>query len=193
MASIRMESCHRGMFHHTGPELGGCRGILASEGSLFVRFDACAVRAHRRLGPASPPRAREPLPSAHREPAGGRGMIATRDQWRLASALAASLASYGLDRSPRPFSATFSVTNRCNLRCTYCNTPFLDPRDLSLTEIDVVFRKLKKLGVVRLGLAGGEPLVRDDIEEIVRLARAQGFWISVNTNLNLYDRHEAAF
>jgi len=115
------------------------------------------------------------------------------DSMRLGWAFARSLASYQLGGSPRPFSATFAVTNRCNLRCRYCNTPFLDPRHLSLNEIELLFSKLKQLGVVRLGLAGGEPLVRDDIGQIVALAKTQGFWLSLNTNLNLYRRHAALF
>ena len=115
------------------------------------------------------------------------------DHLRLGWAFARSLASYELGGAARPFSATFSVTNRCNLRCRYCNTPFLDPHHLNLDEIAVLFRKLKRLGVVRLGLAGGEPLVREDLGDIVALAKAQGFWISLNSNLNLYRRAQALF
>ncbi len=115
------------------------------------------------------------------------------DTVRLGWAFARSLAHYELHGAPRPFSASFAVTNRCNLRCRYCNTPFLDAEQLSLAQIAVLFRKLKQLGVVRLGLAGGEPLVRDDIDEIVSLAKANGFWVSLNTNLNLYRRHAPLF
>ena len=119
--------------------------------------------------------------------------MTSSDQWRLGWAFARSLASYQFGGPPRPFSATFAVTNRCNLRCRYCNTPFLDPHHLSLTEIEQLFSRLKKLGIARLGLAGGEPLVRDDLGEIVALAKAHGFWLSLNSNLNLYHRHEALF
>jgi len=119
--------------------------------------------------------------------------MTTSEYWQLGWAFARSLATYELGGRPRPFSATFAVTNRCNLRCRYCNTPFLDSSQLSLADIEVVFRKLKTLGVVRLGLAGGEPLVRDDIGDIAALGKAQGFWLSLNTNLNLYRRHESLF
>ncbi len=120
-------------------------------------------------------------------------MMTAFDHWRLGWAVARSLANYKLEGAPHPFSATFAVTNRCNLRCRYCNTPFLDPHHLSLTEIEAIFRRLKKIGVVRLGLAGGEPLVRNDIEAIVGLAKSLGFWVQLNSNLNLYRRHEALF
>ena len=39
---------------------------------------------------------------------------------RLGYAFGASLLSWLVDGPPRPFSATFAVTNRCNLRCSYC-------------------------------------------------------------------------
>ena len=42
-------------------------------------------------------------------------------------AYGSSLLAYMVDGAPRPFSATFAVTNRCNLRCEYCNCPFIDP------------------------------------------------------------------
>ena len=46
----------------------------------------------------------------------------------LGYAYGASLLAYMVDGTPRPFSATFAVTNRCNLRCGYCNCPFIDRR-----------------------------------------------------------------
>ena len=48
----------------------------------------------------------------------------------MALAFGRSLLSWYIDGTPRPISATFAVTNRCNLRCSYCNTPYLDPRNL---------------------------------------------------------------
>src|SRR6185369_17111002 len=94
-----------------------------------------------------------------------------------------------VDGPPRPFSATFAVTNRCNLRCGYCNCPFIDPTNLPLDRIAVLFDRLQTMGVRRLGLAGGEPMMRKDIAEIIALAKRRGFWVSVNSNLTLYDRH----
>ena len=94
-----------------------------------------------------------------------------------------------VDGPPRPFSATFAVTNRCNLRCTYCNCPFIDPTHLDLARIEILFDRLKAMGVRRLGLAGGEPMMRQDIGEIIAMAKARRFYVSVNSNLTLYDRH----
>jgi MoaA/NifB/PqqE/SkfB family radical SAM enzyme len=94
-----------------------------------------------------------------------------------------------VDGAPRPFSATFVVTNRCNLRCDYCNCPFIDPTSLSLSKIAILFDRLHEMGIRRLGLAGGEPMMRRDLGEIVALAKERGFWVSVNSNLTLYRRH----
>lgn len=112
---------------------------------------------------------------------------------RMGLAFGMSLVAYWASASARPFSASFAVTNRCNLRCSYCNTPFLDPRDLPLERVELLLRRLHALGVRRLGLLGGEPLMRRDIGEIVALGQALGFYVSINSNLNLYARRPEVF
>jgi MoaA/NifB/PqqE/SkfB family radical SAM enzyme len=104
-------------------------------------------------------------------------------------AYATSLLAYVVDGAPRPFSATFAVTNRCNLRCAYCNCPFIDPSNLDLGQVGVLFQRLHDMGVRRLGLAGGEPMMRQDLGEIIALAKRRGFYVSVNSNLTLFARH----
>ena len=73
------------------------------------------------------------------------------DKLALGYAYGTSLLSFMVDGPPRPFSATFAVTNRCNLRCAYCNCPFIDPTNLDLAQIDVLFGRLQEMGVCRLG------------------------------------------
>lgn len=109
---------------------------------------------------------------------------------QMGVAYAQSLLAFHADRSPKPFSASFAVTNKCNLRCVYCNCPLLKIPELNLEQIEQLFGKLKKMGVVRLGLFGGEPLVRKDIGEIVDLAKSLGFFVSFNSNLLLYERYK---
>ena len=86
------------------------------------------------------------------------------DRIAVGYAYGTSLLSYMVDGAPRPFSATFAVTNRCNLRCEYCNCPYIDPSHLGLSEIGVLFERLRTMGVRRLGLAGGEPMLRADLD-----------------------------
>jgi MoaA/NifB/PqqE/SkfB family radical SAM enzyme len=107
----------------------------------------------------------------------------------LGYAYGTSLLAYMVDGPPRPFSATFAVTNRCNLRCSYCNCPFIDPTNLDLARIEVLFDRLKAMGIRRLGLAGGEPMMRRDVGDIIAMAKQRGFFVSVNSNLTLFDRH----
>ena len=77
-----------------------------------------------------------------------------------------------------------SVTDRCNLRCRYCmprevfgtDFPFLE-RDELLTfeEIERVVRVLVDLGIRKVRLTGGEPLLRRDLPDLVaRLSRIDG-------------------
>jgi MoaA/NifB/PqqE/SkfB family radical SAM enzyme len=110
------------------------------------------------------------------------------EQAAVGYAFGASLLSYLVDGPPRPFSATFAVTNRCNLRCSYCNCPYIDPTDLPLSTIETLVDRLYAMGIRRLGLAGGEPLLRKDLGEIIGLAKSRGMFVSVNTNLTLYKK-----
>jgi len=81
-----------------------------------------------------------------------------------------------------------SVTDRCNLRCIYCNVssaPHLSHDDiLRYEEIERVVRAAANLGVKSIRLTGGEPLVRPGVAELVRLiARVPGITdISMTTN-----------
>lgn len=65
-----------------------------------------------------------------------------------------------------------SVTDRCNLRCRYCTPedqfPLLDHQDiLTYEEILTVVRALVPVGIDKVRLTGGEPLVRKGIEQLV--------------------------
>lgn len=65
-----------------------------------------------------------------------------------------------------------SVTDRCDFRCTYCmseNMTFLPKKDvLSLEELERLCDVFVKLGVKKLRLTGGEPLVRKNIMGLIR-------------------------
>jgi GTP 3',8-cyclase len=66
-----------------------------------------------------------------------------------------------------------SVTDRCNLRCTYCmpeDVTFLPKDDLlSFEEIAHVVRVAVGLGVTKVRLTGGEPLMRRDLHKLVAM------------------------
>jgi cyclic pyranopterin phosphate synthase len=71
-----------------------------------------------------------------------------------------------------------SVTDRCNFRCRYCmpeeiysqNYPFLQPNQmLSFEEIARLTRIFASMGVRKIRITGGEPLLRKDLPELIRL------------------------
>lgn len=88
-----------------------------------------------------------------------------------------------------------SVTDRCNLRCVYCMPEEgvkLIPRNeiLSFEEIFDVVAVAVDLGITRVRLTGGEPLVRRDVVELVRmLNRIRGIEdFAMSTNGTLLDK-----
>ncbi|RLC61229.1 MAG: GTP 3',8-cyclase MoaA [Chloroflexi bacterium] len=80
-----------------------------------------------------------------------------------------------LDAYNRPISyLRISVTDRCNLRCVYCMPPQgvpWRPHDevLRYEEIETVVRAAAELGISKVRLTGGEPLVRLGITDLVRM------------------------
>lgn len=84
-----------------------------------------------------------------------------------------------LDRFQRPLrSLRISVTDRCNLRCRYCmpeDQYVWLPRGSILTfeEIDRLAGVFQTLGVTKLRLTGGEPLLRQDLPDLVRRLAAR--------------------
>ncbi len=64
-----------------------------------------------------------------------------------------------------------SVTDRCNFRCDFCmpQQPVWIPRDevLSFEEITRVATVLAQMGVTKIRVSGGEPLMRQDVEDLV--------------------------
>ncbi|MGG7058581.1 GTP 3',8-cyclase MoaA [Clostridium tertium] len=66
-----------------------------------------------------------------------------------------------------------SLTDRCNLRCVYCmeeegNTFFKEEERLTKDEICKIVSASAKLGIKKIRLTGGEPLVRNDIMELMK-------------------------
>ncbi|MFZ3577283.1 GTP 3',8-cyclase MoaA [Virgibacillus sp. DJP39] len=82
------------------------------------------------------------------------------------------------DKFNRPLQdLRISVTDRCNFRCTYCmpaevfgaDYPFLQKKELlSFEEITRVAQTFAKLGVSKIRITGGEPLMRRDLEHLIK-------------------------
>lgn len=92
-----------------------------------------------------------------------------------------------------------SVTDKCNLRCFYCLPKdfkgFEQPDHwLTFDEIERVINAFAELGVARLRITGGEPLVRKNLPDLARrLNQLTGIDdLSLSTNANLLERHAHA-
>lgn len=86
---------------------------------------------------------------------------------------------------PNPLWLLAELTHSCPLQCPYCsNPPKLAQRrdELSTREWLRVLREARALGAVQLGLSGGEPLLRNDLETIVAEARKLGFYTNLLTS-----------
>ena len=80
-----------------------------------------------------------------------------------------------------------SVTGRCNFKCFFCHAEgytALPNKDLELNleEFRVVAEAAKRVGFVDYKLTGGEPLIREDIGEIVNIFASVGGRVSITTN-----------
>lgn len=77
------------------------------------------------------------------------------------------------------------LTYRCPLHCAFCSNPvdYARHRDeLSTGQWIDVLRQGRALGAAQLGFSGGEPLLRDDLEELVAEARRLGFYTNLITS-----------
>ena len=94
-----------------------------------------------------------------------------------------------------------SVTDRCNFRCTYCmpkeifgkDFPFM-PKDSIMTfeEIDRIAGIFISLGVKKIRLTGGEPLLRRNLHELVSMLSIRDAEIAMTTNGVLLPRYAPA-
>ena len=94
-----------------------------------------------------------------------------------------------------------SVTDRCNFRCVYCmprevfdeNYRFLPQQQLlSFEEITQLARVFVGLGVKKIRLTGGEPLVRRDIERLIGMLAELDVDLTLTTNGSLLAKKAAA-
>ncbi|WP_432645239.1 GTP 3',8-cyclase MoaA [Methanobrevibacter sp.] len=90
------------------------------------------------------------------------------------------------DKYERPIlSLRITITNRCNENCIYCHHDGMDSSKDEMTpdEMYTISKIAKKIGVRKIRLSGGDPLVRKDIVEIVEKIASIGFKdISLTTN-----------
>ena len=81
--------------------------------------------------------------------------------------------------SGKPHHAQLLITRQCNYQCLGCNVwKEQDKKELPTKEIKHILDVLKEMGIVEVVLSGGEPLLREDIGEIIDYA-SKNFIITV--------------
>ena len=106
------------------------------------------------------------------------------------------------DRLGRPLKdLRISVTDRCNFRCRYCmprevfgnDFPFLEKDGImSFEEIDRLAGLFIRLGVEKIRLTGGEPLLRKNLPDLISMLSMRGVEIAMTTNGVLLPRYAPA-
>ncbi|MET0543247.1 MAG: pyrroloquinoline quinone biosynthesis protein PqqE [Variovorax sp.] len=77
------------------------------------------------------------------------------------------------------------LSYRCPLHCVFCSNPtdYADHmQEIGTEDWKRVFREARQMGAVQLGFSGGEPLLRDDLEELVAEARGLGYYTNLITS-----------
>jgi pyrroloquinoline quinone biosynthesis protein E len=85
---------------------------------------------------------------------------------------------------PRPYVLLAELTYGCPLHCPYCSNPTSSASgvELETSEWRRVFREAAQLGVLHVGLSGGEPLLRRDLPELVAAAREASLYSNLITS-----------
>lgn len=85
----------------------------------------------------------------------------------------------------KPTTLLAELTYRCPLHCPYCSNPLDLARtqaELSTADWQRVFTEARALGVLQLGLSGGEPLLRKDLDDLVGHAHRAGLYTTLVTS-----------
>jgi len=87
-----------------------------------------------------------------------------------------------------PFYASLKVTSRCHFACKFCDMKNFQTPDLPTDDLKKIIRNLGRSSIFLLSFEGGEPLLRNDIEELLIEARKQPFYLLFTTSQkNLFD------
>jgi radical SAM protein with 4Fe4S-binding SPASM domain len=110
---------------------------------------------------------------------------------RHSSQLPSHLLHFSADKKPV---VVWNVTRRCNLHCIHCYSSSQDrdyPNELTTDEGRILLDDLVGFGVPTVLFSGGEPLMRDDLFDLVAHARERGLRCVLSTNGTLIDREAA--
>lgn len=92
----------------------------------------------------------------------------------------------------KPVLCNYYVTYRCNASCHFCDIWEKPSPYIQLGDVEKNLLALKKLGVKVIDFTGGEPLLHQQIDEFLLLAKDMGFLTTITTNSLLYPKKAAS-
>lgn len=90
-------------------------------------------------------------------------------------------------------SVEFAVTYRCNFSCEKCYARGLSDskkKEMTVAQIKEMWEQAYKLGAIHINLTGGEPMVREDIYDIVKVCKPKSTIVSLVTNASLLNEEK---
>ncbi len=87
-----------------------------------------------------------------------------------------------------PFYCSFKVIQRCDSRCEFCNVWKYPIPDMPTEKILRIIDNVANSSILLLSLEGGEPLLRDDIGEILRYIRTKPLYLLFTSSGKLFDK-----
>ena len=169
------------------PQYFGCL-VFDRRTSRYTPFDHEATGLLRELHDRRIDAVLASIPDADEREAAGRffACFYERGFFGLDGRLAADVLDVYVpaDHLVGPLAVHLEVVGACNLTCSHCFAGEL-PRNrnpLAVAEMDILFGDLARLGSMRLGLAGGEPLLRKDLCDILDAAVGHGLHPCLTTN-----------
>lgn len=85
-------------------------------------------------------------------------------------------------KEKKPISISFCITSKCNLKCSYCKYPEMTKDDMTTEQIILMIDEFYDMGMRKIGLSGGEPLLRKDLGEILSHCKKKKILVSITTN-----------
>lgn len=87
-----------------------------------------------------------------------------------------------------PFYCSFKVVQRCDSRCDFCNVWKYPMPDLPTDKVLKIVDNIADSSILLLSLEGGEPLMREDIGQILRYIRTKPLYVLFTTSGKLFDK-----
>ncbi len=88
-----------------------------------------------------------------------------------------------INKAPKsPAIVHIEITDKCDLKCKMCDIWKRRSKELSTKQWINLAKELGDIGVTAVGITGGEPLLRNDIAEIIKALKSQNMIVHLNTN-----------